>query len=361
MIAFPLSCRPHLLLLSTLCGFVAEPAWAADTSPGVVLVRATSCEAPRDDAALRHALEVELAAMHVETRWEMRDAEAATPRVSLSAECAADTGVLSLRVWSSVPHLVVERSVALRDVPEAARARTLALVISEALGPALADARRAAGSEDEAAEGASSQRTAFPAATTAVSSLDGPLFTRADPYYPADLFNETDPYGARRALRLAAAAQARLAAHDSAMLLAFEVSASGPLAGAVDWGIEVSRASAMAWKTDRTFDVNWWNASIGTDIVSARTVSLAFGPRLSLGHLTVEDSDVFSTRSERTLVTQFGGRAKIDAPLSRRSSVQMMVAADRTLGVLALTHYTGLDREVRGWLLSWGMGLAVEL
>ena len=309
----------------------ARVAQAADPAPGVVVLHSASCPSAYADAALQHALEVELASSSAPA------AEASG--VILHAECDAAASV-SLRVWSSAPRLVVERSVALRDVPEAARARTLALVVAEALGP-----NQAAVPAEPPEPGAAPD--ALPFTDTDLSSPWGELFVPADPYGPP------------RDVRVAAGVQARVALQDDDALLAFEVGASGPLSDLVDWAVEVSHASAGTSVLAPNRDVRWWNTSLGLDLIGGRAIALALGPRFSLGHLSITDSALGDT--EHTLVAQIGGRAKLELPITDHGGLQLTLALERRLGVLALDYYTGYDRALTGWLASLGVGITLDL
>jgi hypothetical protein len=368
--SLPRPIRP--LLASVLILFAPHPL-RADPAPSVVISKTPSCSSPEQDAELRRALEIELAAMHVQHRWETPELSAApTARISLATDCAATDGLIALRVWTNIPRLVVKRTLALRDVPEAARARTLALIISEALGPALAAQTTAPDADDTRAAdetpARADARTAERRAANAPSMLTdayraGPLFTTADPYAPwGPLFTAEDPYSTPRRARLGGAAQARVILDGGAPLFGFEITASGPLSEDVDLSAETSYAAATTWSTDGDREVNWWNTSIGADLVNAGPVySLALGPRLAFAHLTVGDPNDESGSAERTLVTAFGARAKFEIPVGEKATVQTMLATQRSLGVLALNHYTGLDRAFNGWFVSWGLGFGVEL
>jgi hypothetical protein len=186
------------------------------------------------------------------------------------------------------------------------------------------------------------------------------LLTRNNPYdaglAPLDPSESSfDP----RPIRIGAAAQGRLFLDDDNLLLALEVGASVPLSETLDFGIEASHIDGKLSSVVRALDVDWWNASIGFDFVLARSILFAIGPRFSLGSLTISDD---AADREHTLVTQLGARTKLDLPLGQQASVQMTTAIQHRLGVLALeADYSGFDRALDGWLLSWGLGLAMAL
>jgi hypothetical protein len=346
----PLSTLRSLTLMGALFAGLPRPVHAADPAePSVVVQPSSTCPAGYADAALQHALEVELAGRQLEP-WDRLEDVASPVRVTLSAECE-EPGAVSLRVWSSVPRLVVARTVALRDVPEVARARTLALIVSEALAPA-----RAGATFSESGSAPSAAREDLPPPTSLRRPMDSALFTRVNPY---DIGVPHDDSSVDRPIRIGAGAQAHLFLDDDNLLLAVEVGASGPLWEALDWSLEVSHIGAKTSSAASTLDVDWWNASFGFDFVRAPSLSLSLGPRLSVGDLTIRDE---INESEHTLVTQIGARTKLDLPLSDRASVQMTAALQHRLGVLALSSdYAAFDRALDGWLMSWGIGIAMAL
>jgi len=394
---------------------------AAAREPTAVALYTLACS-PREDAALRQALAVELRAIGVEPHWGATDAAGAPARFTLRAECDAENDNVALRLWSSEPEpretrsprrvspnveevtnaevpvgpgstrpspaqrgrgepgpssgheaLVLARTVALRDVAAPARARTLALVISEALGPALAlgdepalpeptlrrpplaVAHTAAGTDDEATSAPLPERAEPPRARSRRTSA----FSRANPYGQLDeLYSTSNPYGLGRAFRIGTGALGRMAMRDSSVLLGLELGANGPLSESADWAFEVSHSSSTAWTSE--LEASWWSSAIGFDWVDVKSIGLALGPRLSFGHLSISDLDPYDPSTERTLVTQLGFRGKLDFPVGERLSVQMTLSGHRTVGVYALTSYTGLDQDLNGWVFSWGLGLGLE-
>jgi hypothetical protein len=347
--------RRSLPLAGVLFAALPRPSHAADAAePSVVVQPSSTCSAAYVDGALQHALEVELAATPLELVAAADDV-ASPPRLTLSAECEEEA--VSLRVWSSVPRLVVARTVALTDVPEAARARTLALIVREALAPVRADASSSSAPSSSAL---SSEGELEPSTPRRSRRMPSALLTRDNPYdaglAPLDPSESSfDP----RPIRIGAAAQGRLFLDDDNLLLALEVGASGPLSQTLDWGIEASHIDGKISSVVSALDVDWWNASMGIDFVLARSMLFAIGPRFSLGSLTISDDP---TDREHTLVTQLGARTKLDLPLGQQASVQMTTAIQHRLGVLALeADYSGFDRALDGWLLSWGLGLAMAL
>lgn len=325
-----------LALPCALLASAPRPAGAAESVAGVVALHLSECMTSTDDEALLRALEVELTSVQLQAR----DAAAAEPpvaRVVLSADCDGDTGAMTLRIRSNRSSVVQERSIALGEIPEAARPRLLALVIAEALGPeiAAADASAAAGAASEAA------------------------FDERDPYWNASdssLYTTDDPYDPPPSLRLGLGSQARLSPRHSNLLFALELNASGPLASAVQWGVEGSYANASGtWTPDGSADVHWWTGAAGLDFVVRHLADLTIGPRLALGYLTSSTANV-----PRTFDTQLGARAKLGTRLGPRTSLELVLAAHRTLGAFALNRNDGVATTFDGWLFSYGIGLAFQ-
>jgi hypothetical protein len=287
----------------------------------------------KDDDALVRALEVELTSVQ---RNAPHAPEAPGARVVLSADCDRVSGAMTLRIWSSQSGLVQERSIALGEIPEAARPRLLALVIAEALGLELAgEPRDAAGAEHDGA---------FEEREPQWGAFDSSLFTTEDPYDPP------------RSLRLGLGTQARLSPRHSNMLLAFELNLGVPLASAVEWGIEGSYATANGtWTPTGEADVHWWTGATGVDVVIRGMADLTVGPRVALGYLTSSTANV-----ARTIDTQLGARAKLGARVGRRTSFELMLAAHRTVGMMAYNRNDGVDTTFNGWLFSWGVGVAFQ-
>jgi hypothetical protein len=319
---------PGALLAST-----PGAARAAGSVAGVVALR-PSCMTRQDDDALLRALEVELTSV----QRQARDAsESPAASVVLSADCDRNTGTMTLRIRSGQSSVVQERSIALGEIPEAARPRLLALVIAEALGLELA--------ADEPNAGAGAQGEAS--------------LAERDPYwraFDATLYTTEDPYDPPPSLRLGLGTQARVSPTHSNLLFAFEANASGPIASAIQWGFEGSYANANdTWTTKGKANIHWWTGAAGLDFVVRGAAELTLGPRLAMGYLTSSTANV-----ARTFYNQLGARAKLATRLGPRTSLELVLAAHRTLGAFALEREDGVDTTFNGWLYSWGVGLAFQ-
>jgi hypothetical protein len=325
-----------LALSAALLAHAPGAARAADSVAGVVALRPSSCMTSQDDDALVRALEVELTSVQHRAH-DASAPESPAARVVLSADCDRKTGAMTLRIRSSQSSVVQERSIALGEIPEVARPRLLALVIAEALGLELAADQRNGGA---GAHGEASLETRDPN----WRGLDSSLYTTEDPYDPPP------------SLRLGFGTQARLSPRHSNLLFAFELNASGPIASAVQWGVEGSYATAKdTWTPAGDAAIHWWTGAAGLDFVVRGMADLTLGPRLAFGYLTSSTANV-----AQTFDTQLGWRAKLGARLDPRMSVELVLAAHRTIGTLARESSVGVDTTFNGWLYSWGVGVAFQ-
>jgi hypothetical protein len=323
-------------LLCALLVSAPRAAGAAGSVAGVVALRPSSCMTSQDDDALLRALEVELTSVQLQAR-DASEPESPAARVVLSADCDRNTGAMTLRIRSSQSSVVQERSIALGEIPEAARPRLLALVIAEALGLELA--------ADEANAGAGAHGE--------------PSFETRDPYgraFDSTLYTTDDPYDPPPSLRLGLGTQARLSPRHSNQLFAFELNASGPIASAVQWGVEGSYATASdTWTPSGDAVVHWWTGAAGLDFIVRGMADLTLGPRVAFGYLTSSTANI-----AQTFDTQLGARAKLGTRLGPQTSLEIVLAAHRTVGMFARDRYDGVDTTFDGWLFSWGVGFAFQ-
>lgn len=331
--------------------FGALPARAQSTAPAVVAVDVKDCvsgsaEPPR----LLHALEVELAPLHLTPAWVSSEPpEVAAVVVLRSDACGSSEARLTLRVWSGHHKLIARRQITLGEVPRAALPRTLALIISEALG--------APPSEPEARSSAPNGTSDEPVAAmaTLLPLAQSPLPVVGLSEYD-DLFVHQDPYPHYTPFRAGVAALVRDASHDQALLLGFEFNARAGIARRLDWAAELAYAGGTEDLDDGTWSINWWNASVGADFVDAgSSVRWSLGPRISLGHLETSSGDDY----ERELLTELGVRAQLSVALGTHTGLDMFLVGSHTLGRLALTHSISSQDELRGWQLEWGVGISV--
>jgi hypothetical protein len=348
---------PYAKTLTVLL-LAVTPARAQTTAPAVVALDVKDCvsgtaEPPR----LLHALEVELAPLHLAPAWVSSEPpETAAVVVLRSDGCGSSEARLTLRVWSGHHTLIAKRQIAIGEVPRAALPRTLALIVSEALGAAAKDAeeRSAAppgGSDDPVGAVAS----LLPLAET---SLPAPRLSEYD-----DLFVHQDPYPRYTPLRAGAAVVVRSASHHQDLLLGFEFNARGGLSRRLEWAAELGYVGGRKDDLGETpGGINWWNASVGADVVAGgNNLRWTLGPRISLAHLETHFSDgsFFGDEYERELLTELGLRGQLSLLLGTRVGLDLFLVGGHTLGTLALTRSISSQDELRGWQLSWGFGVSV--
>jgi hypothetical protein len=326
---------------------------------------------PYDPRELLRSLEIELSPYHLRVRTQPAGETQRGLSVSVSlARCDARADSLTLVYGDALGQRSRERELPLRDVPKAARARTLALVIAEALrpsrwaaengeqnepapdppdegsangppslAPALADPLRA----DARHELPTQQLPARSAGMPELTLHDEPLFQTEDPY----------PWPSR--LRFGFDAQALLETRHNNLLIGFGLSARGALLGRSQWALELSYFGGDAQTPEGgPLNLRWWTGAAGVDFPLARSPRLHFGPRCSLSRL--EDS----SSATAALLTTCGGRASLSAKFAPVMSLNVHLELDRSLQVVALTP--GRDSlPWYGWMLTWGAGVSFDI
>jgi hypothetical protein len=333
-------CGPLLL--------ASAPAHAAE--PKAVAVEVTDCtSAAEEPSGLLDALTVELAPLRLRPVWASNNPQEVVARVLLrNQNCAHSSAPLELRIWSGQSRLITERTISTRAVSRPALRRTLALLVSEALGP----------SREASPEGtldSDSDLAAFP--FDAPTPADARRFDAT----PDDaLFFSADPYPRPSYLHLGAAAEMRLAPPFGSILLGVELDAHAHLSGSSDWATEISYAGAGNWEPDGAVIVRWWELASGIDLLATSDDSVAIGPRISASYVAALTNDPTDLRIQRALIGELGLRARWSTQLGTVAALQAVASVSHTLGVLALTEDEVLEKPLDGWLLSWGMGIAIS-
>lgn len=336
----------------------AVPARARTTAPAVVALDVKDCvsgsaEPPR----LLHALEVELAPLHLAPAWVSSEPPETAALVVLRSDgCGSSEARLTLRVWSGHHSLIAKRQIAIGEVPRAALPRTLALIVSEALGASAKDSEEGSAAPQAGAdEPAGAVASLLPLAET---SLPAPRQWEYD-----DLFVHEDPYPRYTPLRAGAAVIVRSASHQQDLLLGFEFNARGGLSRRLEWAAELGYVGGKEDDAGESpVGIHWWNASLGADVVDGGSnLRWTLGPRISLGHLETRFSDgsFFGDEYERELLTELGLRGQLSLLLGTRIGLDLFLVGGHTLGTLALTRSISSQDELRGWQLSWGFGVSV--
>ncbi|HKO90671.1 MAG TPA: hypothetical protein VJU61_05940, partial [Polyangiaceae bacterium] len=239
----------------------------------------------------------------------------------------------------------------------AARARTVALLITDALRPPrLPEATAPSAAEREL------ESNPFGPAPSA-----GPTVARAGPPVHDDALLETgDPYPqdpASSALLIGVGLHARLITRDGNLLLGFELSARGPLLGVTEWAVEGSYSEGDTWTPLQELELNWWNGAVGVDFIAADSPRFSLGPRLAVARVAGETSEAVSfglDGEQRALVMTLGARANLSARLWRSAAISATLEISHSLYETPLTEQ-GEYLPWYGWALTWGVGVSFGL
>ena len=346
-------CARGSLLLFGMSLVRIAPAQANEGRDGTLWLDLPDCSTPPyQPEQLLHALDVELSPERLHVQLEEGGRANSGPRVVLRvSSCDPQADALTLQIWSSKGQFLGARSIALLQIEPTARARTVALLISDALRPPRLP-------EGAAPSGASELASDPFGPTQAAAS---PAFPRSSAQVHDDPLPETDdPYPQPPSLRVGVGAHARLIARDGSLLVGFEVSLRGRLLGPTEWAVEGSYSQGDRWSPLRTRDLAWWNGAIGVDLVASEAPHFSLGPRLALarvdGSFAAEDLDTGVTQ-ERAVVVTLGARASLSTRLWRRSSMLATLELSHSLYQTPLTDQ-GEYLPWYGWALTWGIGVS---
>lgn len=345
-------CAREALLLFGMSLVSIAPARANEGRDGTLWLDLPDCSTPPyQPEQLLHALDVELSPERLHAQLEEGAGANAGPRVVLRvSRCDPQADALTLQIWSSKGRFLGARSIALLQIEPTARARTVALLISDALRPPRLP-------EGAAPSGASELASDPFGPTQAATSAALP---RSSAQVHDDPLPETDdPYPQPPSLRVGVGAHARLIARDSSLLVGLEVSLRGRLLGPTEWAVEGSYSQGDGWSPLLTRDLAWWNGAIGVDFVASEAPHFSLGPRLALarvdGSFAAEDLSAYAFTQERAVVVTLGARASLSARLWRRTSMLATLELSHSLYQTPLTD-RGEYLPWYGWALTWGIG-----
>jgi len=345
--------RGALLVLSSGSLVAVAPAPAGERREGTLWLDLPNCSTPPYQAEeLLHALDVELSPEQLRARVAVGVASNPGPRVVLRvSSCDPHADTLTLQIWGSKGRFLGARSLALRQIEPTARARTVALLITDALRPPRLPEGAAPGA---AARELESDPFASAPASTVLPRAWLPVHDRPLP-------ETDDPYPRPSSVRVGIGAHARLIARDSNLLLGVELSVRGRLLHFTEWAIEGSYSRGDSWTPLRDLDLAWWNGAVGVDFVASDAPHFSLGPRLALarvdGSSSSEDPSVGSVSQERAVVVTLGARANLSAPLWRRTSMLATLELSHSLYETPLTE-EGEYLPWYGWALTWGIGVS---
>jgi len=346
----------------------AAPAHAG--TPETVWLELPECATPPyDTRELLRALELELGSHQLQLRVQPPRAKQDGLGVSVALpHCDADADSLTLQYRDGDGQRSRKRELPLRDVPTPARARTLALVIAEALRPSRwPGAAEASGAAEQPP---TRQHTLAPATADPLGTKGGSdLPVRKPPVlgvshsgsapggdvHDDPLLSPDDPYPWTQRLQLGVGAHARLVTRDSNLLPGAELNLRGQMSRLTNFALEAFYTGGRTW-TAHGGDLNltWYGAATGFDARLSESSQLRLGPRISLSRL--EDR----WTGTAALLTAVGGRFDFGARLAQRATLDVRMELDHSLYVKALSH----DRDSLpwyGWILTWGAGVSLDM
>ena len=330
-----------------------------DGAPGIVSLGLPSCATPPyDTKQLLRVLAAELTPHQLRPEVQADVPAFAAARVELAvATCTPNTDLVTLQIWDVQRKVFVQRSVPLRAVASSARARTLALVITDALHPPSLPIESQVAAALPVESGVPSTVPSSEAAPVSATDPDEP---ERDP-----LFETSDPYSIPPKLRVGAAVQARFANHLSNTSLGFEANAHGPLWTGVEWAIEGSY-SAGEGASDILRSVAWWNGALGVDMVASGRPSFGLGPRVAFAYVSSQATEDlgFTEPFQSAFLTLLGARASLSSRVGENSRFEVMLEADHTLITVPVSEVSPGDGTLpfpsQGWIVTAGMGLAFQ-
>jgi hypothetical protein len=339
-----------------------RPALARESAAsGVVSIGLPSCAAaPFDTKQLLQVLAVELTPHQLRPEVQADVPKVAAARVELAvASCAPSNDRVTLQIWDVQRKLFVQRSVSLRAVASSARARTLALVITDALHPPSLplvpyDPPSAPAEPDDSPSVPTESRG--PAASAALTTP--PDEPERDP-----LFETSDPYSTPRRLRVGATVHARFANHRQNTLLGLEANAHGPLWAGIEWAIEGSYSEGELLSS---LEMAWLNGALGVDIVTAGKPSFGIGPRLSFAHVSSQVAEGLGLVEpfQSVFLTLLGARAGLSGRVGESSLLEVMLEAAHTVSTVPVSEVSRGDGTLpfpsQGWIVTLGLGLAFQ-
>jgi hypothetical protein len=349
--------QPGQLLGNLLCGVamsaaLAAPARADGGAASTLWLSLPSCDTPPyQPAELEHALAVELGARGLSS--QLGAGSPSAPRVLLSlSRCAPDAESITLQISTRQGRALPDRTVELRSIEPRARARTVALLIVEALEPP-----RLSGSEESTPPGPEVEEQGTAPGLTLVpqqSELDELLLERQDPY--------PSPLG----LRLGVAAHAHLILRDNSALVGLELSAGGRLARRVEGSYSSgdSYSGGLYYEIDtqgRSYELQWYQAALGLDLLLLEQPQLSVGPRFGVARVIGDYAgDQGEAAQERALLLTLSARFQLSVPLTRYMDLKLALE----LGDHIYEHFFTPEAAalpMYGMIMSWGLGVTFKL
>jgi hypothetical protein len=331
-----------MLLPELACAQTPEGA----TAP--VTIELPECATPPYDAAsLLEKLGLELQLRGLALVVDGHSAAVRGPKhvgLILSA-CSPNATELTLRATDRDSRSVLELTLSLHQVSPEARARTVALVIAEALSLQTPSTSPHAPSTGAASPHALPAVKAAPSPALEVSS------SSASP----------SPRG-----HVALSTQVRSPLLRAHRFWCAELSARMPLRQGGAWNL-LSGAAEAGYGLNSTatqlgnMDTDWWNGSLGLELSGRGPVEIGLGPRVSLAYVSARpERPTLELGARAALMLLFGVRASVGLQLGGPWLVRGTLEIGRPLRGLVLTAGGDPSLTIDGWIVSSGLGLALQ-
>jgi hypothetical protein len=330
-----------------LVGLTASVAGAAAAGEsGEVWVELPACSEPPVDAdQLSSALALELSPYGLRANVRTSAPPGGTQIRVLLASCDAGADSLLLH-WEVPGEPPRRRELSLRDVPSPARARTLALWISDALRPS-----RLQESDDPAHSAPNAEQP--PAAFSLAPVPD-------DPLYDSELLQRSDPYPHPYPVYWSGGVRANWVPRVGVLLYGMGMGVSGRVFGPTEWSVDASYTGGRSKALDDVFDFAWLNAALGLDYNFTEARRIQLGPRLSVSRMIGYSETGESAEMAETLAL-LGARLRI-SPHLHHDHVSLELLLDASYPLMTLHEAPPVSAVPwTAWVITMGAGLTIEL
>lgn len=340
--------RSFQVLLCGALSFVGA-ATAGAEEPQEVWVELPDCAQPPYDAdQLSSSLALELSPYRLQAHVRADAPAGGTHLRLLLASCDAETDSLLLR-WQTPGSPPRRRQLSLQDVPWPARARTLALLISEVLRPSRWQ-------ESEALS------TPAPAPTLSRPALSLAPVT-ADPFSDSGLPQRADPYPVPYHVYVAGDLHGHWVPRVDVLLYGIELGLHGRMLGPTEWSLEASYASGLSSRRELSAggsDLEWWSAAVGVDYNLAPARQLQIGPRLSVARMGGSNEAISPDEIDESLAL-LGAHLRL-SPYLHWAPVSLDLVFDASYPLTTIeTRDSSSALPWTAWVVKMGAGLSVEL
>ncbi|MEY2934516.1 MAG: hypothetical protein RL033_5265 [Pseudomonadota bacterium] len=340
--------RSFQMLLCGVLSFVAAGTARAEELQEVWVELPDCAQPPYDADQLSSSLALELSPYRLQAHVQADAPAGGTHLQLLLASCDAETDSLLLR-WETPGAPARRRQLSLRDVPWPARARTLALLISEALRPSR-------WRESEALS------TPAPAPAPSRSALSLAPVT-ADPFSDSGLPQRADPYPMPYHVYVAGDLHGSWVPRVGVLLYGMELGIHGQMLGPTEWSLEASYASGRAGSSKLDaggYDLEWWSAAVGVDYNLTSARRLQIGPRLSMARVGGNNDGISPANIDESLAL-LGGHIRL-SPHLHSAPVSLDLVFDASYPLTSIeTRDSSSAVPWTAWVVKMGAGLSVEL